>query len=85
MDLEILQRQEAILVFDRFDEETAWEIGSALVAVARAQRAPVVVDIRTSDRTLFHAALLGAKPANDSWAYRKSNLTLREHQSSMQF
>ena len=47
MDLEILQRQEAILVFDRFDEETAWEIGSALVAVARAQRAPVVVDIRT--------------------------------------
>ncbi|OSQ31538.1 hypothetical protein TH468_05575 [Thalassospira sp. MCCC 1A03138] len=85
MDLEILQRQEAILVFDRFDEETAWEIGSALVAVARAQNAPVVVDIRTSDRTLFHAALLGAKPANDSWAYRKSNLTLREHQSSMQF
>ncbi|WP_339858981.1 heme-degrading domain-containing protein [Thalassospira alkalitolerans] len=85
MDLDLLNHQEHILVFDRFDEDTAWEIGSALVAVARAQKAPVVVNIRTSDRTLFHAALAGAVPANDSWARRKSNLTLREHQSSMKF
>lgn len=85
MDLDLLNHQEHILVFDRFDEDTAWEIGSALVAVARAQKAPVVVNIRTSDRILFHAALAGAVPANDSWARRKSNLTLREHQSSMKF
>ena len=85
MDLDLLIKQEQKLVFDRFDEDTAWAIGSKLVAVARTQNAPVVVDIRTSDRTLFHASLPGAKPANDSWARRKSNLTLREHESSMRF
>ena len=85
MDLDLLARQEEKLVFDRFDEDTAWAIGSNLVAVARAQNAPVVIDIRTPDRTLFHVSLPGAKPANDAWARRKSNLTLREHESSMRF
>lgn len=85
MDLDQLAKQEEILVFDRFDEDTAWSIGSKLVGVAQAQNAPVAIDIRTSDRTLFHASLPGAKPANDAWAMRKSNLTLREHESSMRF
>lgn len=85
MDLDQLAKQEDILVFDRFDEDTAWAIGSKLVGVAQAQSAPVAINIRTSDRTLFHASLPGAKPANDSWARRKSNLVLREHESSMRF
>lgn len=85
MDIDTLTREEQVLVFDRFDENTAWEVGSALVTVAQAQNAPVVVDIRTPDRTLFHVALPGAVPANDAWARRKSNLTLREHCSSMLF
>jgi uncharacterized protein (UPF0303 family) len=81
--VEELERQEAMLVFKRFDEDTAWTIGAALVAVARGQNAPVVVDIRTPDRTLFHAALPGAIPDNDHWARRKSNVVLRLHQASM--
>lgn len=85
MDLDQLANQEDILVFDRFDEDTAWAIGSKLVGVAQAQGAPVTINIRTSDRTLFHVSLPGAKPANDSWARRKSNLVLREHESSMRF
>tara|TARA_E500000318_G_C3511941_1_gene192695 strand:+ start:192 stop:689 length:498 start_codon:yes stop_codon:yes gene_type:complete len=85
MDLDQLAKQENILVFDRFDEDTAWSIGSKLVGVAQAQNAPVAINIRTPDRTLFHASLVGAKPANDAWARRKSNLVLREHQSSMRF
>lgn len=76
MDLDQLARQEEILVFDRFDEDTAWSIGSKLVGVAQAQNAPVAVNIRTPDRILFHVSLSGAKPANDSWARRKSNLVL---------
>lgn len=85
MDSDLLTRQEEVLVFDRFDEDTAWEIGSKLVDAARARKAPVAIDIRTPDRTLFHASLPGAKPANESWARRKSNLVLREHESSMRF
>src|SRR6476646_4874969 len=81
--LEDLEQQETTLVFPRFSEETAWEIGTALVATARRTNAPVVVDIRTPDRTLFHAALPGSAPDNDHWARRKSNLTMRWHQSSL--
>ena len=51
--VEDLERQEAMLVFPRFSEDTAWEIGTALVAAARRVAALVVVDIRTPDRTLF--------------------------------
>jgi uncharacterized protein (UPF0303 family) len=85
MDLDLLARQENDLVFDAFDENMAWKVGSALVEVARTRHAPVVVNIRTPNRTLFHAALPGAVPANDEWARRKSNLVLREHQSSRRF
>lgn len=81
--LEELERQEQVLVFDAFDEDMAWRLGSALVEKARAEAAPVVIDIRTPDRTLFHAALPGASPDNDHWARRKSNVTLRLHKSSM--
>ena len=81
--VEDLQRQETALVFPRFSEETAWEIGTALAAAARHATAPVVIDIRTPDRTLFHAALPGSVPDNDHWARRKSNITLRCHQSSL--
>ena len=85
MDLDLLARQENDLVFEAFDENTAWKVGSALVEMARTRHAPVVVNIRTPNRTLFHAALPGAVPANDEWARRKSNLVLREHQSSRRF
>ena len=81
--IEDLQRQETVLVFARFSEETAWEIGTALAAIAQHAKAPVVIDIRTPDRTLFHAALPGSVPDNDHWARRKSNITLRCHHSSL--
>ena len=37
---------------------------------------PVVIDIRTADRTLFHAALPGSAPLHALWARRKSNTAL---------
>lgn len=81
--IETIEKQEERLVFDRFDEETAFEIGCALVERARMDKAPVVIDIRTADRTLFHVALPGASPDNDHWARRKSNVTLRYHKASL--
>lgn len=66
-----IEQQEARLVFTSFDENTAITLGTALIAAAQAQAAPVVIDIRTPDRTLFHAALPGAAPDNDHWARRK--------------
>ncbi len=81
--IETIEKQESELVFKRFDEMTALEVGRRLVDLALSQKAPVVIDIRTNDRTLFHAALPGASPDNDHWARRKSNVTLRMHKASL--
>lgn len=81
--IETIERQESLLVFKSFDELVALEIGRRLVELALADKAPVVIDIRTPDRTLFHAALPGASPDNDHWARRKSNVALRMHKASL--
>lgn len=80
---DMIEKQEERLVFKSFNELTALTIGQALVEKALVQMAPVVIDIRTPDRTLFHAALPGASPDNDHWARRKSNVALRYHKSSL--
>ncbi len=83
MDIATLEHQEQTLVFDSFDEDAALALGMALVDLARAGSLAVVVDIRTANRTLFHAALPGAAPNNDQWARRKSNTVLLFQQSSL--
>lgn len=74
--------QEAALVFDHFDEATAWQIGTALRAEAVAGGWPVVIDIRLFHRPLFFAALPGSTPDNVEWARRKCNVVERYHKSS---
>lgn len=81
--IDTLAAQETKLVFDSFDELAAIALGERLVGLARAASAPVVINIRTPNRTLFHAALPGSSPDNDEWARRKSNVTLRLHRASM--
>jgi uncharacterized protein (UPF0303 family) len=76
MDIADLEAEADRLVLDHFDEGTALALGERLVAVARAESLPVVINIRTADRTLFHAALPGSAPNNDLWARRKSNAAL---------
>ena len=48
-----------------------------------AQGLGVVINIRTPDRTLFHAALPGSAPLNDRWVRRKSNTALHFHLASL--
>ncbi|AJY46059.1 heme-degrading domain-containing protein [Martelella endophytica] len=74
--------EQSRLVFSRFDEEDAWDLGQRLVARALAHGAPVVINIRTPNRTLFHSALPGSAPDNDVWARRKSNVVFHFHRSS---
>ncbi len=69
-----LEAEYAGLELDGFDEAAAWRLG--LILVELGQGKPVVIDIRTADRTLFHAALPGSAPLNDLWARRKSNTAL---------
>lgn len=81
-DIDLIRKQEAALVFDRFDEAVAFEIGSAIRQRALAENLPVIVDIRTFDRPLFYAALPGSSANNANWARRKTNTVEMFHKSS---
>lgn len=71
-----LEAEFAQLDLDDFGEARALRLGQILVDLAQAGKMPVVVNIRTADRTLFHAALPGSAPLNELWAQRKSNVAL---------
>jgi uncharacterized protein (UPF0303 family) len=81
--IEDLERQEAELLFSRFDQQTAIELGGALLKAAAAREAAVTIDIRRGDHLLFHAAMPGTTPDNDQWVRRKSNVVQRFHRSSL--
>lgn len=78
-----IEAELAGLTLPAFTEETALNLGAHLVALARAEGLPVVIDIRTADRTLFHAALPGSAPLNDLWARRKSATALMFQEASL--
>ncbi len=83
MTLEELEAEAARLILSEFTEETALRLGLTLMNMAKLDRLPVVIDIRTNDRTLFHLAMPGAAPINDRWARRKSNTALHFHLASL--
>ena len=76
-----VEEQERRLVFDRFDTDTAWELGGLLVGLARERSLPVAVDITRGAQQVFHAALSGTAAHNDVWIRRKVE-TVREFGSS---
>jgi uncharacterized protein (UPF0303 family) len=76
MDSADLAEEAKELLLARFDEAAALRLGRILTDIALAEDLPVVIDIRTPDRTLFHAALPGSAPLNDLWARRKSATAL---------
>jgi uncharacterized protein (UPF0303 family) len=80
--LEQLLQEELELQFSRFNEETAWELGSQLVERARTQRLPITIDIMRGTHQLFHASLCGTSPDNDEWVKRKVRLVYRFGHSS---
>lgn len=84
MTKETLTAEDARLVLPAFNEKTALTLGNLLLTLAQADDLPVVINIRTADRTLFHAALPGSGPLNDHWARRKSNVALMFQKSSLQ-
>lgn len=83
MDIADLMAEMAGLHLPAFDETTALRLGTILVDLALADRLPVVINIRSANRTFFHAALPGSAPLNDIWARRKSNTALTFHEPSL--
>jgi uncharacterized protein (UPF0303 family) len=80
--LKQLLQEEQELQFTRFNEETAWEVGSLLVEYARSGNLPAAIDITRGSHQFFHASLPGTSPDNDEWIKRKVRLVYRFGHSS---
>lgn len=78
-----LLAEAATLTFPDFTEDQAWRLGNILIARAQHDKLGVVINIRTANRTLFHAATPGAAALNDNWARRKSNAALMFAEASL--
>jgi uncharacterized protein (UPF0303 family) len=82
---DILKRlllEENELQFSGFDENTAWEIGSALVQRAVTENLSFTVDITRGEHQVFHASRPGTSADNDEWVKRKTRLVNRFGHSS---
>ncbi|MCD7060071.1 heme-degrading domain-containing protein [Pelagibacterium sp. HS1C4-1] len=75
--LDRIVAQEEALVFERFDESTAFAIGTAIRDAAIAEGHSIVCDIRLWDRPLFYMALPGTSADNPDWVRRKANVVRR--------
>ena len=78
-----LLAEEQELYFDAFTNDTAWELGHALVAAASRDALAVTVDIRRGEQQLFHYALAGTAADNDEWIERKNRVVRRFGHSSL--
>ncbi|GAA3839149.1 heme-degrading domain-containing protein [Streptomyces chiangmaiensis] len=82
-DIAELEAQERRLTLTHFTCDDAWTLGTLLVELARARKAPVAIDIRRGGQQLFHAALPGSTPDNDAWIDRKRRVVERYGCSSL--
>ncbi|MFF3907290.1 heme-degrading domain-containing protein [Streptomyces sp. NPDC001848] len=82
-DVPELEEQEHRLTLSHFTYDDAWRLGTLLVELARARKAPVAIDIRRGGQQLFHAALPGSTPDNDAWIDRKRRVVERYGCSSL--
>ncbi len=80
--LKQLLQEEQELQFRKFNEDTAWQIGSQLVEQALSKGLPVTIDITRGGHQLFHASLRGTSADNDEWVKRKVRLVYRFGHSS---
>ncbi len=80
--LQELLRQEEELQFTSFTNETALELGMALLHEARRRGQPVTIDITRHGQQLFHFAMVGTSADNDQWIKRKNNVVARFGHSS---
>lgn len=81
-DLAILEQQEQILRFTKFNPETAWELGCYLRKLLTDCRAGGTIEIELADHLLFACATPTSTPGQADWIRRKRNVVHRFARSS---
>jgi uncharacterized protein (UPF0303 family) len=71
-DIAEIERQEAELIFESFDQETAFELGTAAVAAMRTDGTPMAVQIVVGDHIVFKATTGGVSADTDPWLAGKA-------------
>ena len=82
-DIRRIQDEEERLQFTGFDSDLAHRIGLALYEKAKSKGLGVAIDIQAYGQRVFHLAMPGTAPDNDSWIDRKVAVVLRFHKSSL--
>jgi len=82
LSLTDILKQEKELQFDSFNEDTAWDLGSAAVQLAKERNLAVAIRIDRKDQILFQAAREGTTVDNDLWLQGKSKVVHHFHHSS---
>jgi uncharacterized protein (UPF0303 family) len=77
-----VEAEERDLVFGRFTNDDALELGLLLAEKAQARKLPIAVDVERGPQRLFHFAATGTTPDNAAWIERKKNLVRRMFRSS---
>ena len=72
-----VEEQQQRLQLSTFDHDDAWALGCLLVELGQERSLPITVDIRRNGHQLFHAALAGTTPDNDTWVERKTRVVTR--------
>lgn len=81
-DIATIIAQEKELVFERFDEDLAFEIGSTMRQLVKAMGKGAAVGVYLWDRTMFFGATAGAADGNRAWVERKCGLVKLMQKSS---
>lgn len=81
-DIKQIIRQEQALIFNSFNDDAGFQLGSALRAMAVKEKLTVAIEIALWDRKVFFASTDGATADNMDWLRRKFNVVRRYHVSS---
>lgn len=73
-DIARIVEQEKALVFGRFDEQAAFDLGGVIRELALKDGLGVYIEVASWDRRLFAAATPGSAGSNANWARRKLNV-----------
>ncbi|MDO4478799.1 MAG: heme-binding protein [Lachnospiraceae bacterium] len=79
----ICKRQEERLVFDHFDNDDAWKLGSQMVNDAREKGLAIAVEIWINGYMVFRYGFNGTNNYNDLWLGRKTNTVNMFHRSTL--
>jgi uncharacterized protein (UPF0303 family) len=82
-EIEEIEQLERELVFDEFDQNVAYRLGTAAVEAIRADGTPMVVQIVIADHIVFKAAIGGVSDDTDAWLAGKAAAALHFESSTL--